>query len=90
MVSKEKNGVGFLVHQSIVRYIECFDPLSDRICKITLRLKERRIVLVQVYMPTSICSDEEVEQIYDKLGGIVKNTLKRNILFNIGRIFELN
>ena len=59
-----RNGVGFLVHQSIIRYIESFENYSDRLCKITLKLKECKIVLVQVYMPTSTSSDQDVEKIY--------------------------
>ena len=77
---KHEQGVGFLVNKSIVgSVIEC-RPISSRIATIRLKATPFNITIIQVYAPTSSHDDNEVEELYDQLQDIIKNTPKKDIL----------
>lgn len=64
-------GIGFLVNKVIKTWIVKFKSYSDRICKLILKpdtLKGGgRIVVIQVYAPTSQASEIDTEYFYDML-----------------------
>ena len=75
--SKEnkQNGVGFLIHKNLQSNIEKFTTTSDRVASVTLRIsKIYRLLIIQVYAPTSRSSQEELDNFYDD----IYNTLNTN------------
>ena len=78
------NGVGFLVHKSIVQYITDYKRVSDRLATLTLQNKDNKIVIIQTYLPTSQHPDEEVDQLYDEIQKYIDATPTRDLLFLMG------
>ena len=77
---KHQQGVGFLVHKDFVNTVMSCQPISSRITTIRLRATPFNITIIQAYAPTSDYSDEDIEEFYDQLQDIVKQTPKKDIL----------
>ena len=78
------NGVGFLVNKVISPFISDYNDISDRLATLTLQGKENRIVIIQVYFPTTSHPDEEVDKLYDQVQNIIDKIPKRDFLFIMG------
>ena len=65
---KKQGGVGFLIHRKLKGNIEEFHATSNRVASVTIRISKRyKIRIIQVYAPTSVSSQEELEEFYDAL-----------------------
>ena len=65
---KKQGGVGFLIHKKLKGNIEEFHATSNRVASVTIRIsKQYKIRIIQVYAPTSVSSQEELEEFYDDL-----------------------
>ena len=65
---KMQGGVGFLIHKKLKGNIEEFHATSNRVASVTIRISKRyKIRIIQVYAPTSVSSQEELEEFYDDL-----------------------
>ena len=63
-----QGGVGFLIHKKLKGNIEVFHATSNRVASVTIRISKRyKIRIIQVYAPTSVSSQEELEEFYDDL-----------------------
>lgn len=61
-----EGGVGFLIHKRHVQNIVEIEGISPRVLCLILRLNDRyNLKIIQVYAPTSTCSDEEIDAFYD-------------------------
>ena len=59
---KKQGGVGFLIHKKLKGNIEEFHATSNRVASVTIRISKRyKIRIIQVYAPTSVSSQEELE-----------------------------
>jgi len=66
--NKKQGGVGFLVHKKLKGNIEEFHATSDRVASLTIKISKRyKIKIVQVYAPTSLSTQEELDEFYDDL-----------------------
>ena len=84
--SKEnkQNGVGFLIHKNLQSNIEKFTTTSDRVASVTLRIsKIYRLLIIQVYAPTSRSSQEELDNFYDDIYNPL-NTNKAHYNITVG------
>ena len=71
---KKENGVGFLINKHLQSNIEKFIATSDRVASVTLRISKRyRLTIIQVYAPTSVSSQEELDNFYDDLYTTLNN-----------------
>ena len=62
-------GVGFLINKRWKDNVVKIEGVSDRICKVVLKINERYSVqVIQVYAPTAASSEEEIENFYQTLG----------------------
>ena len=62
-------GVGFLINKKWKNNVEKIESVSDRVCKLILRINKRYSVqIIQVYAPTAASSEEEIENFYQSLG----------------------
>ncbi|XP_066956327.1 craniofacial development protein 2-like [Macrobrachium rosenbergii] len=70
----KQNGVGFLINKNLQSNIEKFTATSDRVVSVTLRISKRyRLTIIQVYAPTSVSSQEELDNFYDDLYTTLNN-----------------
>ena len=69
------NGVGFVVHKNIVDNITSFKGVSDRVAQLTIRINNKHhLNIIQVYLPTSSYSDEEVDAVYEDIDSLITNS----------------
>ena len=80
----KRNGTGFLVHTNIVDSVVGSDEISDRLSILKLQGPNCKIIVVQVYFPTTSHDTSEVEELYDQIQNIFDNSSKRDIFFLLG------
>jgi len=73
-----------LVHKSISSCIVEYQGISDRLAILKLQGKENKIVLIQVYFPTTSHPDEEVEQLYKQIQELLDKIPNRDFVFIMG------
>jgi len=69
---RAERGVAIVVHKSIVRSVVKKIVCSDRIIALKLKAEPVSILIMQVYMATSECEDDEVENLYDTVEEILE------------------
>jgi hypothetical protein len=79
-----RNGVGIIVSKKFCNSVQKVKYISDRLIMIRFRGKEKDIVIVQVYMPTTIHSDEEVEEVYEEINEVVREESKSACIIVMG------
>ena len=68
----ETNGVGLIAHRSLNSTINGFYEIYDRVALLKISSRYVDMYLLQVYVPTSESSGEELEQFYSQLKEGVK------------------
>ena len=58
---KHEQGMGFLVHNDIVKSVIGFRPISGRLMTARLKASPFNITIIQVYAPTSSFDDSNVD-----------------------------
>lgn len=66
-------GVGIILNKTLGKKVKGYIQFDDRIILIKLQTKPKDTIVVQVYMPTSNSSDEEVEEVYGNIDKIIEN-----------------
>ncbi|XP_071575272.1 craniofacial development protein 2-like [Temnothorax nylanderi] len=82
--NRGRNGVAFLVSRRIAQTVHSYEPINDRIIKITLAARPRNLHLIQVYMPTGDAPDEEIESIYGEVEDLLRNIPSKEPVVIIG------
>ena len=57
---------------------------NDRMISVHLQGKPFNVTVIQVYAPTSIAEETEVERFYEDLPDLLELTLKKDVLFILG------
>ena len=70
--SGNKTGVGIILNKKAGRSVRDYIQYSDRIVMVRLESKPVNTVIIQVYMPTSAHSDDEIEEVYSDLEEVLK------------------
>ena len=78
------SGGAVWIHRKIARALVGYEPISDLVLVVRLKVKPRNIILIQVYGPTIAATDEEMERFYQDLSQAVKQVLKGDILLVMG------
>ncbi|XP_037804046.1 craniofacial development protein 2-like [Penaeus monodon] len=65
---KKQGGVGFLIHKKLKGNITEFHATSDRVASVTIKISKRYdIKIIQAYAPTSLSSQDALDEFYDDL-----------------------
>ena len=72
--SKKQGGVGFLIHEKLLSNIEGFKDISNSVASVIIQISKcYKIKLIQVYAPTSVSLQEELDNFYDDLYTATQN-----------------
>ncbi|CAH2085157.1 unnamed protein product [Euphydryas editha] len=67
-----KHGVGFIVKQHWKKHIESYIGISERVAILNLNINNRKISLIQVYVPTESASKDDIDKFYETLNEAMK------------------
>jgi len=66
--NKKQGGVEFLIHKKLKGNITEFHATSDRVASVTIKISKRYdIKIIQAYAPTSLSSQDALDEFYDDL-----------------------
>jgi exonuclease III len=67
------SGVGIILRKSRgIRELKGYYQISDRKLMVRLETKLKDIIAAQVFVPTSDCEDDEIEDMYDSIEEVTK------------------
>src|SRR5580698_3108104 len=69
--NESKRGVAVLLDKDTAKRVTAVVQHSDRLILVKIQAEPADIVVIQVYMPTSDHSDEEVEDVYEQIEELV-------------------
>lgn len=82
--SEHQRGVGFLVSPKIARSVLRIQPVNDRIFLLRVNAKPQPITLIQIYMPTTDASDDDVLEVYAEVQKLVDECPRKDRLIVMG------
>ena len=82
--SLRKNGVALIVNKGVWNALLGCSLKNDRMMSVCFQGKWINITVIQVYAPTSNAEEAEVEQFYEDLQDLIKQTPQKDALFIIG------
>jgi exonuclease III len=77
---KSNTGVGIMLAKEWEQRVKNSLPYNNRIMLIKLKTDENDLVIIQTYVPTAGCKDEEVEEICEQLEEVLENVEKNDNL----------
>lgn len=78
------NGVAFIVSKQVEKCVESVCCASDRVIMLQLNSKSININLIQVYAPTSLSDEDEIEKFYDTIKSVTNKIKKKDITILMG------
>ena len=75
----KENGVGFVYEKKLDNTISKVMPISERVMAIKMLSEPVETLIIQVYMPTSEATEEEVDQIYDQIEDVYEENGKGQV-----------
>lgn len=82
--SKHQHGVGFIMKSPIEKSILGYWPVSNRNIMLKLKAKPFDITIIQMHVPTSSHSDDEIEEHYEEINKMLKEVKSTDILIITG------
>ena len=82
--SLRRNGVAIMVNQRVRNAVLGCNLKNNRMISVHFQDKPFYITVIQVYAPTSIAEETEVEWFYEDLQDLLELTPKRDVLYIIG------
>ena len=82
--SLRRNGVAIMVNKRVRNVVLGCSLKNDRMISVCFQGKPFNITVIQVYAPTRIAEEAEVEQFYEDLQDLLELTPKRDVLFITG------
>lgn len=81
---KGSNGVGLLLTDELAKNIVKVNQKSDRLISVRIKAEPRNLLLIQVYMPTTAHSDEEIEEMYESIEELINDGSKDDFVVCMG------
>ena len=70
--NKGRNGVGFMVKKNVRKYVTEIKGVNDRIAILKLEISDKeKLKIIQIYAPTSVASEHDHRNFYNKLQEII-------------------
>ena len=82
--SLRRNGVAIMVNKGVQNAVLGCNLKNDRLISVRLQGKPFNVTVIQVYAPSSIADEAEVERFYEDLQDLLELTPKKDVLFIIG------
>ena len=82
--SLRRNGVALILNNRVQNAVLGCNLKNDRMSSVHLQSKPFKIMVTQVYTPTSNAEEAEVEWFYEDLQDLLELTPQRDVLFIIG------
>ncbi|GFS23268.1 craniofacial development protein 2-like [Elysia marginata] len=79
-----EHGVGILIKNEIAKSLMGYWPVNERIILCKFEAKPFKIVIMQVYAPTSDYLDEEIEAFYDDVSKTLKQAKSSDVVIVMG------
>ena len=73
---KNRRGVGMIVTKEVEKSIMMWEPISERIMIMRLKMAPVNLLIVQIYAPCEIEKDEEKERFYERVDQVIKEHRK--------------
>jgi exonuclease III len=77
-------GVGIVTNKTLGEKVKCYIQYNDRIILVKFKTKPKDTTVVEVYMPTTNSSEEELEKIYENLNRLIENVKGKENLIVMG------
>ena len=74
--AKKENGVAIMVEEKVVKSVEKVRHEGDRLIMVRLKAIPVNMVIIQLYMPTSGHTEEEIEDMYQRLEDLIQEETK--------------
>jgi exonuclease III len=81
---ERQRGVAVVLDKEVARRVSKVTQDSDRVIMVRIEAEPVDLVVIQVYMPTTEHEDEEIEQIYEKVEGMIKQERGRFCVIIMG------
>lgn len=78
-----KNGVAVILRKEIAGAVIGFLPISDRVALLKIGANPTNLNIIQVYAPTSECTEREIERFFEELNNALK-TIKKRVTIIMG------
>ena len=82
--SHRRNGVALIVNKRVGKAVLGYNLKNDRMMSIRIQGRPFNITIIQVYAPTSIAEETEIEQFYEDLQHLLELTPKKDVLLILG------
>ena len=79
-----ENGVGILLSPEAARGLRGYEAIDDRIILAKVAAQPFNINILQVYMPTSDHTDEEIDEVYERLESLMNKTKNNEVNIVMG------
>lgn len=79
-------GTGFLVKKSIITTVKTFQPISDKLCYLTIDIKNTKMTVVNLHAPTEEKEEEQKDTFYEELENVLDKLPRNNIQIVIGDV----
>ncbi|XP_072021774.1 craniofacial development protein 2-like [Amphiura filiformis] len=65
-------GVGFLIRKDLASNVVSYKNQSDRVAQVIIKISKRQTLkIIQVYLPTTIYPDEDVDAVYEEINELL-------------------
>src|SRR6059036_1696807 len=73
---KNRRGVGVIVREKVAKSVMMYEPISDRIIIMRLKMAPINVLLVQIYAPNEDADEEKKDYFYERLDQVIKDYKK--------------
>ncbi len=81
---ESQRGVALLIEEKTARHVKTIDRYGDRLIMVTIEAEPMDLVIIQVYMPTTSHTEEEVDRFYEIMEQWIDNVKGTNYLVVMG------
>ncbi|XP_057667206.1 craniofacial development protein 2-like [Diorhabda carinulata] len=79
-----RKGVGIIISKNLIKYVVDFVPYPDRTALIKFRAKPVDLNIIQLYASTADSNDQDIEEFYSDVKGLLKSTKKQEVNIVMG------